>query len=539
MLLHRRPSHWLPVFIAAFATATAAQDPIPSPADLEARQARIGTIIVQRVDIFDRSAKGENHFIAVAANALHVQTKEHVIRRELLFAEGDPYRQALVEESERNLRKLRFVYNIRIEAIDFHDGVVDLLVVAQDNWTTRLKVSANHLGGVTTSELEIKEINLAGFGKLLELSRKQDIDRTSYALGYDDPRLLGSRFQVRLFASNNSDGDSAGIDLRRPFFSLASRWYMRTIVENVTERNSIYEQGEVVADFRHQQERYEAFYGISPGLRGDTVDRLRFGFQYVHDRFDDLELDDGAIVELPEDRIRSAPMVEWERIVSRYVVRQNYESLDRDEDYNLGPTLRLRAGLSLEQLGSSTPAVPLEMQWQQGWELEPKGMLLLEASVTGDVASRAADNDVGRVQLRFYDQRFVRHTLYASVGLAAAYDVEPDHRLYLGGETGLRAYDARRFQGDSAVLLSLEDRYFRGWSLFRVLDVGLSAFVDIGNAWERGGAFGNLHADVGLGVRIGLRKAAHIGVVTFEIAYPLEVVDGKRALSFTVGQGDF
>src|SRR2546422_5107591 len=43
------------------------------------------------------------------ANRLHFETREYVIRRELLFEEGDPANPDVLYESERNLRRLNFL----------------------------------------------------------------------------------------------------------------------------------------------------------------------------------------------------------------------------------------------------------------------------------------------------------------------------------------------------------------------------------------------------------------------------------------------
>src|SRR5260370_1618761 len=53
-----------------------------------------------------RSARG---WVYRAADALHIETRESVIRKFLLFQEGDPYDPTRLEESERNLRVLPFL----------------------------------------------------------------------------------------------------------------------------------------------------------------------------------------------------------------------------------------------------------------------------------------------------------------------------------------------------------------------------------------------------------------------------------------------
>ena len=67
-------------------------------------------------------------FIFRAANFLHIDTKEEVIRRELLVREGDPADPFLIEESERNLRALPYIREVKILSSPAPGGQIDLVV---------------------------------------------------------------------------------------------------------------------------------------------------------------------------------------------------------------------------------------------------------------------------------------------------------------------------------------------------------------------------------------------------------------------------
>lgn len=55
-------------------------------------------------------------------NRLHINTRKWVIRRELLFRTGDPLRPNLLAETERNLRSLGFINDIRVQPTDTLGG---------------------------------------------------------------------------------------------------------------------------------------------------------------------------------------------------------------------------------------------------------------------------------------------------------------------------------------------------------------------------------------------------------------------------------
>src|SRR6267142_5066854 len=76
---------------------------LPSFEELEAAGATVGEIRVVTRDIFDTEDPKENNLLFRLANALHIQTREGVIRRALLFKSGDRLSVRVLDETERVL----------------------------------------------------------------------------------------------------------------------------------------------------------------------------------------------------------------------------------------------------------------------------------------------------------------------------------------------------------------------------------------------------------------------------------------------------
>src|SRR5262249_41624533 len=106
------PSILAMLALTAGALAVSAPDPgratLPSDSALEAAGARIGKITIKNDQIFDLDDPAENKSLYRVANRWHARTRAGVIRAQLLFASGEPYRHRLLEETERNLRRLSF-----------------------------------------------------------------------------------------------------------------------------------------------------------------------------------------------------------------------------------------------------------------------------------------------------------------------------------------------------------------------------------------------------------------------------------------------
>ncbi len=58
--------------------------------ELEGRQVVISGVEIVVNDVFDLSRPAENNWISKLANAAHVETRDRVVARELLFASGEP-----------------------------------------------------------------------------------------------------------------------------------------------------------------------------------------------------------------------------------------------------------------------------------------------------------------------------------------------------------------------------------------------------------------------------------------------------------------
>ena len=118
---------------------------------------------------------------------------------------------------------------------------------------------------------------------------------------------------------------------------------------------------------------------------------------------------------------------------------------------------------------------------------------------------------------------FRRHRLQIALRVDAAWNLDPERQLLLGGDNGLRGYPRRFQDGDRRFLLSLEQRFYTNWELFNLVHAGGAVFMDIGRAWYdgRGGDLGVLK-DVGLGLRLSSSRSAKGTMVHLDVAYPLD-----------------
>src|SRR5688572_14457050 len=144
-----------------------------------------GVRLEQR-DIFDPD---ESSWFARLANSLHIQTQPAVVRRELLFAVGQPYDSALVAESERNLRAIGVFRRVQIDSVRTPDGLM-LHVITRDGWSTQADWRFRSTGGEIAFTIGLVESNLLGTASAAAIRYQKDPDRSTVAMSFRRPRLF-------------------------------------------------------------------------------------------------------------------------------------------------------------------------------------------------------------------------------------------------------------------------------------------------------------------------------------------------------------
>ena len=130
------------------------------PEEIDKAGAVIGKVIITPQNIFDMDNPLEDKWLYRLANKLHIVTKPHVVESQLLFEEGDKYSLRLSDESERILRRNRYLNDADIRPIAYEDGVVDLEVITEDVWTLTPEFSLGRSGGENSFGIGLLEQNL-------------------------------------------------------------------------------------------------------------------------------------------------------------------------------------------------------------------------------------------------------------------------------------------------------------------------------------------------------------------------------------------
>lgn len=551
MRISRRPLGTLALaaaILGAYPLWAAAQAPTPvDPASARCAVSNvpIGTITVERLDIFEPDAAGLTGFIERSANALHPQTWERVIRRYLLFRPGDACDDEALAQTERNLRATGLFQKVEVLSSPGPGGTVDVHVRARDAWTLRIDGDYRRVGGVPAWDVGLADTNIAGSGVGVGAEHRSQFEADVTTAWLDDRRFLGSRERLRLRTDRRSDGRANGASLVRPFESLASRWGHEFSFAETRDHLRIYEDGVVTEEYGRRA--VDGVAGVAVRIAQvspESVWRLGTGFRFTAREYTALEPEATVPGEPPPSHRWAGPYLNLHFLEHRFIKRTGIFVPGRDADFNLGTEFTVSSFVSGRVAAlDSTPRAAVGSGVSHGWLLGRQGALTASAAAGGQFGGpEPARGDAVGVLRAWWQLSPTRLRAFLIEGRAL---VNPDSgsRYYLGGSPGLRGYRQYALTGTRSVLAIAEERKYFNWVLLRTFQFGVAGFAEAGAVGGVPGQPGTPQAvaNVGAGLRIAQLRASGNAVVRLDVAFPLVAAqDGTRRPQFVIGyRGDY
>jgi len=496
-------------------------------------------------NIFNPDRTGENKLLFRWADKLHIVTRPEVIERQVLLKPGDEFSEQEAAESERILRKNRYLYDAEIRPVAVTDGQVDLEVVTRDVWTLQGGVSFHRSGGANSTRFEIEDVNFLGMGKGISLSHGSSVDRTSNLFSYSDPSLFGTHSRLQLDYADNSDGSLRSLTLERPFYSLDTRWALGLQASGEDRSDPLYDRGHVIDRFQHRKDLVGVYAGISPGLSDRHTHRWLVGFTLDRDRFANAPDFETSAPPL-ENRTLAYPWIRYDYLQDGYFTSRDLDRLQRTEDVNTGRQLHLRLGYSSTAWGGTQDRLIMDSSASLGWKPTPRQLVLASVEGGSRLGGGGAENLLVGGSVRYYLRDFGNNLLYVGASADVAHELDRERQLLLGGDNGLRGYPLRYLQGDRRFLLTVEQRFFGNREVFHLLHLGAAVFFDAGSAWfenrdgqaSRTAAQRELLRDIGLGLRFGSSRSARGTLVHLDLAFPLDGDRSLKSLQWLVSTSD-
>lgn len=470
----------------------------------------IGRVTLDLQPLFDDEEARQGGFYR-ALNAVQIRSRETFIRAMLLFREGDLFDAARLAETERNLRALDFLKTASVKRSPPHDGVVDVTVELQDAFTTDVNGDFSNDGGRSIYDVDLNQKNLFGRAAEIDLRTAALRERHSTSVEFLDPAFLRPYWNANAFLAKNSDGNEQRVSLERPLFSYAVRSTSLASFDHLLEDARIYAGGTVTSLFRQKHTNAGAQLGTVVRSSPHLSTRILAGFDALDDHFAAVSGD------APSDRHFRFVEIGADTTGFRYLSMAHVDVGLREQDFNVGTHLSLFAALS--------PGTKRVWRFRSdnsvGHAFSDSAFVItrLTASTRAAATNRNARwSEDTRVVVKSAASHPLTFVGRARVDIGS--DLDRDVQFFADGQNGLRAYPDFAFEGKRRVALNAEERWFLGHEWFQLVEPGLAAFIDAGEANSERIALRSLRTDFGLGLRAGIARYES-AMLRLDLAYAL------------------
>jgi hypothetical protein len=498
--------------VVAAVVITAMMVVVPASAQEPVR--RIERIDIVRQNIFDLERREEQHAFASVINTLHVVTSEEVIRRELLYREGEVLDEALLAETERNLRALGFIGDVETRVQPIGDSAAIITVTVQDKWAIDFLPSYKQEGGVQTYRFTLKDDNLLGNGQSVSLTYDYNTGRPvphGTEMTFRERNAFGSRVEASFRYRNSWEAHLGSIALARAYYSDRATWAGGLVAELGDRRYVYHQDGQIIQEEKTSQELQSGWLSASFG----TTTLWRPGLGYTRARsgllaprvFDNLDMLTAGITLLGRS----------------FVERSFLNSFGRVEDVPLGVVAGVTVGKNFWHRPGLSPDYMVSLFGRHALVFGRGVYVGWEGSLTSYFGGAIDHETTLNLLLLHHIKPSELQTLVAWMTVTAGFGWSARRQILLGSSSGLRGFGEYELAGDRRITYGIEHRIFSDIDVF-IFRFGAAAFLDGGTAWFGGSSpwKQRYHHGAGLGLRIENTKLQGAGLIRIDFAMNLD-----------------
>lgn len=492
------------IIVVAPSTAENARDALKNTNLFEGFEGKvIMNLKVIRLDAFGTNLDDptENHPSRAdkILNATYAKTRGFVIRKYLLFHEGDTISALEMADNERLLRELPYIDDASITIIPAADDMVDVVVIVREKYPYGIDFS---LSDLTAGNVRLFDKNFVGWGHDLEISLPYNFDKYPYP-GF------GTRYAIRNIARSFADleldfSDGLGSTrlggiFGRDFITSETKYAWSASVR-LTYTTEDLDTMAVPGLLKYTSQDYWAARSFL--LDRSTVTRLIFTGRYLHNNvFSRPEIDDNAYYRLQSyELITGSLALSSQRFINTSLI------------YSYGRTEDIPYGYMFEAVGG------LEIN-----EFKRRRYMGLKASY-GNIFTRLGYIYAGIDYSTFYNEGHTEQGMinssiryftpliqagrskirtFVNIYHTRGFNRYTDEYLFLKNNDYIRGYRNDSIRGNNRIILSLEPVLLTPRSVYG-FRFALFAFADAGiliTGKINSGVYRNVSA-IGAGIRI-------------------------------------
>jgi len=189
---------------------------------------KIRKIVIQRLNVFGADihnpTSNDPKRIENILNKTHVNTNENIIRKNLLFSEGDNISPLALSDNERILRDLPFIDDARIIVLPVSDEEADIVVYTKDVYSLGGSYTYK---GLKKGSVTVFDNNIFGMGQEFGLDMPYDNtkpDSPGFGAHYLADNIAKSFINLNVYFLHGLGEKTYGFDLSRKLVSSSTKY---------------------------------------------------------------------------------------------------------------------------------------------------------------------------------------------------------------------------------------------------------------------------------------------------------------------------
>jgi hypothetical protein len=464
---------------------------------------RIRNIAIERLNVFgvninEPASYNPKQFEKVL-NSTHANTTENIIRKNLIFSEGDTISPLTLSDNERILRQLPFINDARIIVVPVSDNQSDILILTKDIYS----LGGSYIyKGLRAGSVSVFEKNLLGMGHELGVEIPYDSKRSNspgFGFHYAVDNIAKSFVNLNVFYLNALGDRTYGISLNRKLVSSTTK-YAGGISINQMYTTVALNLPSLTEPFKYNFQDY--WLARSFLINKESVSRIIIGARYTNNNvFDRPIILADSYYSMQRYRIflGSAAFS-----IQKYYKTNLIYSYGRAEDIPYGGLIKVTAGRENNEFKQRTY---LGTEISFGESNRNLGYFYVSTGISAFFNQKQTEQGTLLLSLKYFSNLVVlgkykvRNFVYANY--TRGFDRNIDEHLHYYNENGFSGFRNDSVSGNQRVTFSLESVIFSPVNLygFRFAFFGFTDFSSLAGTNQIFANGFNL-TGLGLGIRI-------------------------------------
>lgn len=464
-------------------------------------------IEIQRLNVFgsnlNNPAASDPNKLENILNKTHVNTNEKIIRKNLLFSEGDTISPLTLSDNERLLRQLSFINDARIVIVPVSDYESDIVVLTKDVYSIGGSYTYN---GLKKGEISVFEKNIVGSGHELGIDIPYDSkypDSPGFGMHYMVDNLWKSFVNLNGFYLNGVGEKTYGFTLNRKLVSSSAKYAGGISVRQMSTSIDLNKTLTIPQPLKYNYQDY--WLSRSFLINKESVSRIIVGARYLFNNvFERPFIMPDSYYYLQNYRLylTSAAFT-----VQKYYKTNLIYGYGRTEDIPYGGLLRLTMGKEHNEFHNYRKRIYLGAEIAMGKSNSSLGYFYTSAGYGTFLDGAYTEQGILSLSMKYFSNLInignIRIRNFAYADYTRGFGRNTDEYLTYNNENGFSGFKNDSVSGTQRLSVSFESVLFSPVNLygFRFAFFGFTDFAFLSDSNELIGN-GQALTGIGLGVRI-------------------------------------